>query len=282
MRTLAMILLFAANSFAQNSGMTARQLYLQPESPPPGGSQSTPRPRPRPKPNPPLVEGSNPPQDPIVKPPPPPETAIMVPAALHLGLRYNVLKVDPESKAAREVDPDTNFRVGDCLAIRFTPNRSGYIYVFNEGSSGAWQMMLPSPSMPNESKLLKAGVNTRIPQEDCFRINDPPGTDKLLIVLTEKDEDEHKLDDALQHSAQGGNQNLSSVPASQIGEIVIAMEGGAPKGSQESQRLTSRDLTIEKVGQPLSSNEPPNSVYIAKTAAGKSDRIVIEIKIRHE
>src|ERR1700730_16307754 len=94
MRTLAMILLFAANSFAQNPGMTARPVYLQTDPPTPGGSQ--PQARSKGKSKSPPVERSSPPQESIVKPPRSPDTSTAVPVALHLVLRYKVLRVEPK------------------------------------------------------------------------------------------------------------------------------------------------------------------------------------------
>ena len=43
--------------------------------------------------------------------------------------------------------------------------------------------------------------------------------------------------------------------------------------------LVSRDLSPKKVAEP---EEPPNSVYVVNTSNTKDDRIVIEVKIRHE
>jgi hypothetical protein len=284
MRNVVVLLSLAAGGFAQNTGMTARQLYLQEDAPatsPGTKKQAKARPAPRPTPASAADPSPIPTPDSTVNPTPAPSP--FVHAALHLGLRYNVLVVDRESKAAHEVDPDTNFRVGDCLAIRFTPNRGGYMFVFNEGSSGAWQPMLPSSLMPDESNLVAAGANTQVPKDYCFRIGDPPGTDKLVVVLTEKSEDMFRLNDAVRASSKGGRQGPPAPPSepSHIGEVVLAM-GGAPNDPREGDGLTSRDLSIEKVGQPVSSSEPPNSVYIATTGVAKSDRIVIEIKIRHE
>jgi hypothetical protein len=164
MRTTVLILSMAAGAYAQNTGLTARQLYLQPAADSSAQSApATPAPAPRkraltptaPKPPSNTAETTvNPPSEPAAPPPPPAPAPVAAPAAdvppaMHLGLRYNVLKVDPESRVSREVDPDMNFKAGDCLAIRFTPNRGGYMYVFNEGSSGAWQTMLPSASLPD-------------------------------------------------------------------------------------------------------------------------------------
>jgi hypothetical protein len=246
---------FTAGAYAQESGLTARQLYLQDDDPAP-----TPRVSPRPLPP---------------KSPNPANPRPVAHSSPHLGIRYNLLLVDPVSKAPQEVDPDANFRVGDCLAVRFTPNRTGYMYVFNEGSSGKWHSMLPSSLMPDESNAVAAGVNTQLPKAYCFKVGDPPGSDSLIVVLTEKSEDMYRLNEAIRQASQA----KGNAPASFQSDLIRLVDSMAPGGSTD--RLTSRDLEIEKVGQPQSPNEPPNSVYVVNTAA-RADRVVIKIKIHHE
>jgi hypothetical protein len=253
--------------YAQEPGLTARQLYLQEDDPIPNidNKHAISRPGLPPKSAP--VPHGNQGSGQVAAPGPR--------AAAHLGVRYNLLMVDPASKATQEVDPDANFRVGDCLAVRFTPNRTGYMYVFNEGSSGIWHSMLPSSLMPDESNGVTAGINTQVPKGYCFKVSDPSGTDNLVVVLTEKSEDMYRLNEAIKESSQARGKATSS-GQSDLVRLVDSMTPGASRDG-----LTSRDLEIEKVGQPQAPNEPPNSVYIVNTGA-KADRVVIKIKIRHE
>src|SRR5438093_302394 len=66
-----------------------------------------------------------------------------LPVTHRLGVRYNLLKVNPSTKASTPVDPEGNFARGDCIALEFSPNRDGHLYVFNLASSGKWQLLLP-------------------------------------------------------------------------------------------------------------------------------------------
>ena len=63
----------------------------------------------------------------------------------HLGVSYTVILVDPARARARRVDPDRAFHEGDCVAVEFTPNSDGALYIFNQGSSGDLQLLMPSP-----------------------------------------------------------------------------------------------------------------------------------------
>jgi hypothetical protein len=49
---------------------------------------------------------------------------------------------------------------------------------------------------------------------------------------------------------------------------------------EDKARLISRDMSIQKIGN--SAEDPPNSVYVVKTAAAETDRLTIEIPLRHE
>ena len=201
---------------------------------------------------------------------------------MHLGLRYNLLKVEPSSKESHEVAPDTNFKAGECVAVRVKPNRSGSLYVFNvRNMAGAWQALLPSPAMADERNMVQAGTEITVPEKYCFEIGDPRGTETLLVVMTEKPEDFLKLNDAIKKSVGvgGGQPQPSSRPASSGIEASVIASYRANETQGIKTELVSRDLSPKKVGEP---EEPPNSVYVVNTSNAKSDRIVIEVKIRHE
>jgi hypothetical protein len=201
------------------------------------------------------------------------------PAGHHLGLRYTELLVDPATKSVRAVDPDAVFHQGDCLAVEFTPNRNGTLYVLNHGSSGDWQLLIPDPRMPDASSAAKAGVTLRVPTDYCFRLDDKPGTETLVLAITERAEDAGRMHDLLE-----GLRPAAHPPAA-----VILTSSAKPanvdaiRDEVESwQRLASRDLKIEKITEPESAGERPNSVYAVMSSSSAANRLVIEIKVRHE
>jgi hypothetical protein len=201
------------------------------------------------------------------------------PARHHLGLRYTELLVDPSSRRVREVDPDTVFHEGDCIAVEFTPNRNGTLYALNHGSSGDWQLLIPNPRMPDASGAAKAGVTLRVPTDYCFRLDDKPGIETLVLAITERAEDVGRIRDLLAESA-----SASGPPAA-----VVSTAGGSPGNVdairdevQSWQRLAGRDLKIEKIDHPESAGERPNSVYAVMSSSAAANRLVIEIEVRHE
>lgn len=179
-----------------------------------------------------------------------------------LGLRFNLLKVDPSTGNTVEVDPDFHFRADDCFAIRLRPNRPGYIYVFNQGSSGSWQTLLPSTLAPEVSNSVKAGEVVLLPSDYCFIVRDPPGIEQMLIAFTETQQELYRLNEAMRKAFES--------------------EGNSPAALAGPQKMASRDLSFMKIARPLSTNEPPNSVYFVNSSAASENRVIIRATIHHE
>ena len=178
-----------------------------------------------------------------------------------------LLKIDPETRRSQLVDPNTNFAAGDCLALEFSPNRDGHLYVFNLQSSGQWQVLLPSLQMPGEASLVKAEKTVRVPQEYCFRLDNPPGVETLLVVVTEREEDVDELQRAVLNS---GDQRAAE---SHVSDDVDRWR---------KQQLGGRDIAVQALGREAARNEEPFSVYVVLTASEANTRIIVEVKIRHE
>ncbi len=217
------------------------------------------------------------------------DDAAPVSAGHHLGVRYSLLLVDQSTKEVRGVDPDSVFHEGDCLAVEFTPNRTGSLYVLNHGSSGDWYLLMPDPEMPDASSTAKAGVTLRVPTDYCFRLDGKPGTETLMLAMTEHKEDAAKMLEWLTPPRS------VSHPAAAVG--LVSGPGPANVKAirdevQTWQRLGSRDLRIQKVGKTESvatppgsvrvDSERPDSVYTVMANVAPENRLVIEIKFRHE
>lgn len=205
----------------------------------------------------------------------------IVPVALHLGLRYNILKTDPATRVTQNVDSESNFKAGDCLQIQFRPNRDSYLYVFNSGSSGAWQPLLPSAQMPEEANHIRNGVVATVPEQFCLQLKDPKGVDTVLVVLTERQEDVYQLNQRIRKSVQDGGQRQPPASLGGNGETLAVLQPIADP-RKEGGALVGRDIEIQKIGTPEAGDEPPNSVYAVNTSADPNEHVVIEVKIRHE
>ena len=269
------------------SGLTARELFYGEET----SAVNAKPPVVKPKPQPPA---RTPPRRPVPVPPVAgPEEPVAVaggatPSGVpvisvaatatpkHLGVRYNVLQlVDREAKKREPVNPDTPFHAGDCVAIQLAPNRDGYLYVFNRGTTGAWQPLLPSPEMPGERNRVLNGKPMTVPSDHCFEFDTNAGTERMLVVITEKEEDARRLSEAMKQSGgepAAGQERTMLAGGKLVRELEMLRQG----------QMVGRDIKIAKVGASRDDNEPANSVYAVRTSAGSNDRLVIEIALRHE
>jgi hypothetical protein len=207
----------------------------------------------------------------------PPETP--VPASVsHLGVRYNVLLIDSSSGSEQPVDPSRLFHDSDCLALSVQSNYDGYLYVLDRGSSGKWDVLLPSMDMADESNFVKARTTVKAPAQYCFSLSNPPGVEHLYLVLARSPQDISQLNSAVKASRGGsaaaetssGSDSQTAKPPS-IETQMARLEQG----------MRSRDLRITKVSKPGAAGEPANAVYVVDTSPGASDRIITEIQITH-
>ena len=182
----------------------------------------------------------------------------------HLGLRYNVVLVDKQSgKISAPLDPKRDFGLGECVALQVEANRSGYLYVLEQASSGRWIPLFPSPKLPNASNIVPSRGSLIVPEGGCFRIKPPNGEEKVFVVLSRRPEDIYDLLASFQPDNSDARDSL-------LAQAVKRLEP-----------LKGRDLEVETVAQPQNKDEAPNSVYVVNAANFPSQQVVTEILIKH-
>lgn len=209
-----------------------------------------------------------------VPPAPAPEAA-----AVHLGLRYNVVLVDRVSGRSEPVDADRTFKNGDCLAIEFDANRSGYLYVMVKQSSGSWQPLFPSPEMSDEANIIDPGQKVRAPRGYCFEVTEPAGNETLFVVLSRDPRDFYELFKGIKGDPEPpapapGNPPRNPVQMADSGLVNNAV-------SQMAAHFGTRDLVIRKVSQPVDSRDVPNSVYVVNASDKPASTVVTQLQIKH-
>ena len=207
------------------------------------------------------------------------EQGASLPAVQHLGLRYNLVLVDKDTGKGEPVEPDRVFQPGECIALEFEANRSGYLYVLDRGSSGTWNPLLPSPQMPDEANIVRARTSVRVPQNYCFEIAGPPGIERIFVALSRNPAEVYDLQDSIKGSGtsepgetQPGEAVHVLTAENRITRVVSRMQGN----------MGARDLKITKIAKPSDPGEPPGSVYLVNASPGSSDRVITEIQIKHE
>jgi len=144
--------------------------------------------------------------------------------ARNAGLRYGVVQQGSDG-AEREVDPETTFHSGDRVRFMFEPNIDGFLYVVQEGSTGKWNMLFPSPQINAGVNAVQRGQKIAIPSQGWFRFDNSAGTERAFVFLSKEP--------------------MNSLPG--FNEPVTKMESvGASVVDDLKRTVRSRDLIFEK------------------------------------
>ena len=107
-------------------------------------------------------------------------THAAVPAAGAFGLSYWIDLQQPNGELVR-VPSGRKFTTGDRIRVSMRPNRPGYLYVFNLGTSGHTSALYPRNG---ETARTEAGQMVLIPNTNFLRFASPPGEELLLVVFS--------------------------------------------------------------------------------------------------
>lgn len=120
----------------------------------------------------------------VPAPAPLPKRSVKLQKKVSLGLRYSILKLDPENENFKEVSPKDEFYLGDHIRFNVSADREGYLYVIEQGSSGTWKPLYPRPGSPGANKLLP-GKSSLVPSATgVWTVKGDPGDEKLFFLLT--------------------------------------------------------------------------------------------------
>lgn len=93
----------------------------------------------------------------------------------YVGISYQILAIDNDGQM-RPVSKSRVFRSGERVKILASTNRPGYLTVANIGSSGRMHILF--------SEYVEAHKLTQIPPNTNLRFDDNPGTENVLIMLS--------------------------------------------------------------------------------------------------
>ena len=208
-----------------------------------------------------------------------PGEAVDAASVPHLGFRYTVALVNQTTGKAVAVDPDRDFRKGECVRLEVESNHSGYLYVLSKQSSGGWLPLFPSSEMPDESNVADPGQKVRAPKDYCFEIGDPPGTETLFVVLSRSPRDFFDLYDAIKSPATAAPANTSKSPANPVQLADARMVNSAVE--KMATTFGTRDLVIKKVTPGADKQDTDYSVYVVNGSDKPSSTVVKKVEIRH-
>jgi hypothetical protein len=207
-----------------------------------------------------------------------PGEAVDAASVPHLGFRYTVALVNQTTGKAVAVDPDRDFRKGECVRLEVESNHSGYLYVLSKQSSGGWLPLFPSSEMPDESNVADPGQKVRAPKDYCFEIADPPGTETLFVVLSRSPRDFFELYDAIKNPPAAAPANSSRSNSNPVQMADMRVNSAVEKMAKT---FGTRDLVIRKVTPAADRQDTDYSVYVVNGSDKPSSTVVKKVEIRH-
>ena len=150
--------------------------------------------------------------------PPPQAKFINVVNSPPLGLRYTVLK--RVGNQTSEISPEAVFRSGDRIQLGIDVSDAGYLYIVNQGSSGKWTVLFPSPEIAHGDNHVESGHNYVVPQGHVFSFVGDPGTEKLFVILSRQRE--QAMDQLIYSIQRGEPSTRGSTGKEQLGLTGLA------------------------------------------------------------
>jgi hypothetical protein len=197
-----------------------------------------------------------------------------------LGLRYTILQQSGGQSV--EVAPDKVFHSGDHIRFRVEANGDGYLYIVQQGTSGTWSVLFPSPEIENGDNEVHRGRKYTVPSEETFSFEGSPGIEKLFVVLSRQPEKELQ---ALLYSLQQQSASPAKTPAAEPPVHMLMASTNPHIGNELIDRLRndlqSRDLIIEKASEPEPASKGDKAVYVVNPSGGAASRVVADVPLTH-
>ena len=157
---------------------------------------------------------------------------------------------------------DTVFHAGDKIRFNVEANTAGYLYIINQGSSGTWKPMFPSPDIEDGNNHIEGWRPYTMPPKSRLAFDSTVGTENLFIVFSLKPEDDLE---SMIYSLQGKKAPAAAAtpepPVHSSKELIMA----ANISNSAVDRLRnaySRDLIIEKVDPNTAGDKKETAVYV--------------------
>jgi hypothetical protein len=199
-----------------------------------------------------------------------------------LALRYSLLKQNNDGDYV-EVDPETVFRSGDRIKVSVESNDTAHLYVVQQGSSKAWNVLFPNDDTEHGDNRVERSRRVTIPSGGRFTFDEQPGTERLFIVLSRRAEpDLEKMiyDLSRKGAAPAATPAQESRPKMMIAQnriddsLVNRLRG----------QMISRDLVFEKVDdeKPAPTGKREKAMYYGTEDRSSRARIVVDLNLRHQ
>ena len=195
-----------------------------------------------------------------------------------LGLRLTILKRTDSGMS--EVPTNTVFHAGDAIQLTVQTNYPGYLYIVNQGSSGAWKPMFPAPEFDGGNNHVD-GYNTYTFPPRRMIFDEHKGAEKIFVIFSR----ERATDfESLIYSLQGGQEKpkptATPEPPRQRPEVVMASVDNSAIG--RFRNTYSRDLIVEPVTPETPGERKETAVYVVNPTGSADSRVVADLTLEHQ
>jgi len=200
-------------------------------------------------------------------------------AGTPLGLKYTILKKAGDDMI--EVPANTVFRSGDRIRFKVETNTAGYLYIINQGTSGTWKPMFPSPEIEDGNNRVEGWRPYTMPPRNNLVFNEQTGTEKIFIVFSR--EPEVDLENVI-YSLQNGSSKPVTTPVDapatrQMVQFARLNIDNATVG--RLRQVYARDLIIERVDPSTPGERKETAVYVVNPSGSTSSRVVADLPLEH-
>jgi hypothetical protein len=196
-----------------------------------------------------------------------------------LGLKYTVLKLS--GGAMMPVAPNSVFHAYDKIQFSIETNGPGYLYIVNQGSSGTWMPMFPSPETGGGSNSVEGFHTYTFPPDYRFVFDQQTGEERMFIIFSR----EAKPDfEQLVYSLQGKKAAPASAPrpAEPAGPVLRASIDDT--AVNRVNQTYARDLVIERIGDEGTAprkDTDEKAVYIVNPTGSPDSVVVADLHLVH-
>jgi hypothetical protein len=182
--------------------------------------------------------------------------------------RLDLVLEKKTANGVRAVSPEFVFSTGDKIRFRFRSAVNGYLYVMDQGSSGAWQQLYPRNEL-TQSRHVLAGRDYIVPASGTgwFQVAGPPGYDNVYFLISPMD---------LGKTLPGAAVPASSDESGSQAAAAAAFATATPRCNDELFKSTGDCLDTNAGLKPLSKTEALPDKLSQLPAETSRDLIVVD------
>jgi hypothetical protein len=210
----------------------------------------------------------------------PMRTAAPAPAnGIALGLKYTVLKLSGGTMTP--VAPNSVFHANDKIQFSIETNGPGYLYIVNQGTSGHWNPMFPSPEIEGGSNHVEGFHSYTFPPRRLI-FDEQTGDEKVFIIFSRDAKPDFEQ---LVYSLQGKTTAPTNAPrpAEPAGPVLRASIDDS--AVDHLHQTYARDLVIERIGDEGTApraDTQEKAVYVVNPTGSDDSVVVADVHLVHQ